>query len=223
MIDVVKVKNRNEGQDKAHDLLKRLVDDKTLLALSGGTSPDYKRMIVKPGDIRPGAICVVDDRFGKPFHKDSTEFLLKESGVKDCADDYCMEAHKILKGEDLITTGKIYAEEIEELFGRFSKRVGLMGVGTNLHTGGIFPYSLAAKSPELAVGETVDDKYKKRVSITLKALGQFTGFIILMFGKEKKDAIKTMLDEAENDMQKYPAIFYRKSKIKSYLITDQNV
>ena len=66
-------------------------------------------------------------------------------------------------------------------------------------------------------------KFPKRLTLTLKAFGEFTGFVILMFGEEKKDAVRLMLDDAENDMQKYPAIFYRKSKIKSYLITDQNI
>ncbi len=223
MIDVVKVKDFDEAQRKAHDLLKDLVDWQTLLALCGGTSPDYRKMIVEPGDILPGAIAVVDERYGEPFHKDSTEFLLKEEGVKEYADKNCIEAHKILKGKDLIETGEVYAKEIAELFGRFSKRVAVMGVGANLHTAGIFPFSLAAKSPQLAVSETVNDRFPERVSITLKALGGFTSFVILMFGREKKEALKIMLDEKENDMQKYPAIFYRKSPIKSYLITDQEV
>ena len=82
MIDVINVKDRDEGNDKAHEVLKEIVDLETLLALSGGTSPNYKSMLVKLGDIVPGAICVVDERFGKPFHKDSTEQLLKKSGVK---------------------------------------------------------------------------------------------------------------------------------------------
>lgn len=220
MVQLIKVEDREEGQVKAHDLLKDLVDGETLLALSGGTSPNYRKMIVEPADILPGAICVVDERYGEPFHSESTEFLLKNQGVKEYADKNCIETHKILKGKDLIETGEVYAKEIEELFGRFKRRVGLMGVGANLHTGGIFPYSLAAKSPEFAVGETVDDTFTQRVSITLKALGEFTNFVILMFGPAKQGALKIILNENENDMQKYPAIFYRKASIKSYLITD---
>jgi len=48
MIKVVNVKNREEGNRKAHGILKKLVDTNTLLALSGGTSPDYQKMIVEP-------------------------------------------------------------------------------------------------------------------------------------------------------------------------------
>jgi len=222
MIDVVKVKNREEGNGKAHDILKKLVDKKTLLALSGGTSVDY-RVMFGQDEINPGAICVVDERYGKPFHKDSNELLLKKQGVKDFADKECIESHKILKGKDFLETAKIYEKEIEDLFKKFKKKVGVMGIGANLHTAGIFSYSVAAKSPNFVEAEVAEDKFPKRITLTLKALGEFTNFVILAFGKEKQEALKKVLDEGENDMQKYPAIFYRKSKIQSYLITDQSV
>ena len=222
MIDVVKVKNRGEGNRKAHDILKKLVDKKTLLALSGGTSVDY-RVMFGQDEIDPGAICVVDERYGKPFHKDSNELLLKNQGVKDFADKSCIESHKILKGKDFLETAKVYEKEIEDLFKKFKKKVGVMGIGANLHTAGIFPYSFAAKSPNFVEAEVVEDKHPKRITLTLKSLGEFTSFIIMMFGPSKETPLKVVLDEHENDMQKYPAIFYRKSTIKSYLITDQNV
>lgn len=220
MIKVINVVDRDEGQRKAHDLLKKLADGKTLLALSGGTSPDYRKMIVEPGDISPGAICVTDERYGKPFHENSNELLLKNSGVKDCADDKCIEAHKILRGKDPTQTAGDYDKVIDVLFKRFKKRVAVMGVGTNLHTAGIFPNSEAGKSADWVVSEIVDDEYPQRITLTLKALGEFTNFVVMMFGSAKQNALKTLLDPKENDMQKYPAIFYRKSKIPAYLITD---
>lgn len=221
MIDVIKVKDRDEGNLRAHDLFKEIMDGNTLLALSGGTSPDYQRMIVDPADILPGAICVVDERYGEPFHKDSTEFLLREQGVKEYADKFCIESHKILKGKSLEETALVYAKEVAELFARFPKRVGVMGVGSNLHTAGIFPNSMATESRELVIGEEVNDKFRQRVTLTLRALSQFSAFVILMFGEDKKAAIRKILDKNERDMRKYPATFYRMAKIKSFLITDQ--
>lgn len=220
MIELVKVKGKDEGQIKAHDVLKKIVDSTTLLALSGGTSMDYKKMLVQAGDIIPGAICVVDERYGEPFHKDSNEKLLLDQGVKKFADEKCIESHKILAGLGFEETGKKYSDTIQDLIDRFPKRVGVMGVGTNLHTAGIFPYSVSARSPHFVESEIVEDEYPKRISMTLKALGEFTNFVIMMFGSTKRDALKIMLDEKENDMQKYPAIFYRKAPTKSYLVTD---
>jgi len=221
VIELVKVKDKEEGQVAAHDILKKIVDAQTLLALSGGTSMDYRKMIVEPSDILPGAITVVDERYGKPFHKESNELLLKNQGIKKFADDQCVEAHKILRGIDNIDGDACnFDETIKDLFKRFKKKVGVMGVGTNLHTAGIFPYSFMAQSPDLVTWDDVDDKFGKRISITLRALGEFTNFVIMMFGEEKKEALRIMLDEKENDMQKHPAIFYRKVPIKSWLITD---
>src|SRR3990167_1571812 len=222
MIQVVKVENREEGNKKAYDILKGIVDGQTLLALSGGTSVDYRVMLAtsEGTEVAPGAICVVDERYGIPFHKNSNELLMKNQGVKDFADRECIESHKILKGKDFLETAKIYEKEIEELFKIFKKKVGVMGIGANLHTAGIFPYSVAGKSPNFVEAEVVQDTFPKRITLTLKALGEFSNFIILAFGSAKQEALRKMLDYNENDMQKYPAVFYRKSKIKSYLITD---
>jgi|SRR3990167_1505127 len=220
MIKVVKVSNKDEGQEKAHEILKKLIHQSTLLALSGGTTPNYKKMLIDPGDILPGAICVVDERFGEPFHGNSNELLLKEAGIKKWADDNCIESHKILRGKDASQTGGEYDAVIADLFKRFKKRVGVMGIGTNLHTAGIFPNSEAGKSADWVVSEIVQDRFPQRITMTLKALGEFSAFIILVFGKEKAAAIKKLMDPKENDMQKYPAIFYRKSKIRTYLVTD---
>lgn len=98
-----------------------------------------------------------------------------------------------------------------------------MGIGSNLHTAGLFPNSEADHSPHYVVCETVDDEFPKRISLSLKALGEFDNFVILVFWEGKKEALKKLLDEGENDMQKYPAIFYRKCKAKSWLITDQDI
>ena len=222
MIKLVGVKDKSEGQIKAHDILKRLVDKHTLLALSGGTSVDYRVMLAttEGTEILPGAICVVDERYGEEFHRDSNELLLKNQGIKDFADEECIETHKILKGQKFLKTAKIYKKEIEDLFKRFKKRVGVMGIGANLHTAGIFPFSVAAHSPDFVVAEEVDGKFPKRITLTLKALGEFSSFVLLVFGASKLDALRTLLDERENDIQKYPAIFYRKARVDSHLVTD---
>lgn len=220
MIKIVTVKDRAEGNLKAHDILKEIVDLKTLLALSGGTSPDYQSMITGPGDVIPGAICVVDERYEKSFHADSNELLLESAGLFDFAKDNSIEVVKILSGKPILETEKDYDRVIDELFAKFPKRVGVMGIGTNLHTAGIFPYSAAARAPDFVVSEEVEDQFPLRISLTMRALGEFQNFVILVFGKEKRKALEILLDKGENDMQKYPAIFYRMVPIKSFLITD---
>jgi len=223
MIKIVKVKSRDSGNDKAHEILKKLVSSDTLLALSGGSSPDYLRMIIKPADISPGAVCMTDERYGEPLHPASNEVLLEDSGLVKFLDFWGVSLSRILSGKSIDETAEDYDRVITKLFFKYKKRVGVMGVGSNLHTAGIFPNSEAAHSPKYVVSENVDDKYQMRISLSLRALGEFQNFIVLAFGVEKKDALKVIVDEKENDMQKFPAIFYRKALANTYLITDQNL
>lgn len=220
MIEVVKVKNRDEGNSWAHEILRGIVDKETLLALSGGASPDYQKMIVGFGDILSGAICVVDERYGEPFHNNSNELLLKNSGVIEYCQTKGVDFYKILEGKGIDATAEDYDQLVSELFVKYPKKVGVVGIGSDLHTAGIFPSSVAAHSADFVVGETVQDQFPQRITMTLRALGEFGNFVILAFGPAKQDAIKKVLDEKENDMQKYPAIFYRKCFAKSWLVTD---
>ena len=125
-----------------------------------------------------------------------------------------------MTGLSFLETEKRYEGVVVDLFKRFKKRVGVMGLGSDLHTAGVFPHGAALNSPNYVVADVVENEFPKRISLSLKALGEFTAFIVLAFGEQKRNAIATLLDEKENDMQKYPAIFYRKSKIPAYLITD---
>ena len=236
MIEIIKVKDREEGNIKAHKILVEITDNNTLLALSGGTSPNYRKMIVEPltplrseeqsyegQGILPGAVCMVDERFGTPLHKNSNELMFEESGLIGYFFNKRIKFYKILKGETFVKTANSYNMIIARLFGKFPKKIGIMGIGKDLHTAGLFPNSEADHSPHYVVYETVEDEFPQRISLSLKALGEFDNFIILVFGSAKQNVLKKLLDENENDMQKAPAIFYRKCKAKSYLITDQEI
>lgn len=220
MINLVKIKDREEGNLKAHDILKKIVDKQTLLALSGGRSPDYRKMIVTEADIEPGAVCVVDERFGEPYHPDSNEFLIKDFGVEAYLKTKGIEYHKILTSATLEDTAVIYNQVIGELFSKYPKRVGVMGFGQDLHTAGIFPGGNSIKSSDWVCCESFDLRYPKRITLTIKALNEFSNFIILVFDKTKKEAVSRLMSDNASSVEDYPAIFYREAPVKCYLITD---
>ena len=223
MIEVVKVLDRITANERSHDILKGIVDGQTLLALSGGASPDYRKMIVEPADLVPGAICLADERYGAPSHDDSNEILIRNSGLVDFLEVRNVKFYKILRGEEFEKTAQDYRKVISELFSQFPKKVGIMGIGVDSHTAGIFAGSAACASADLVVAETIEDRFPKRITLTIRALEQFNFFVILAFGEEKREALTKLFDENENDLVKYPAIFYRKSSAKSYLITDLDI
>ena len=220
MIQLAKVVSRDEGQIKAHELLLGLVGQDTLLAISGGSSNDYKKMIVDHADIKPAEVCMADERYGLPFHKNSNELLVKNFGMIDYLASKKVKFHKILDGSSIEQTERNYDQTVRTLLAKYKEKVGIMGVGANVHTAGIFPHSKALRTPAYVVSEMVDDEYPQRVTMTLKALGEFTSFIIMMFGQEKREALSIMLNPNENDIQKYPAVFFRKCRAIAHLVTD---
>lgn len=221
MIEVIKVEDRILGNQKAHDILKGMIDSQTLLVLSGGTSPDYDKIIVQPTDILPGAVAIGDERYGMPYHEGSNEFLFKKFGLNDFFSTKGIEYHRVLTGEELEKTAQEYNKTITNLFVRFNKKIGVMGVGADLHTSSIFPNTPAVGSHDYFIWQNVLDKHTSRLTLTIKALSEFTNFVILMFGSEKKEAIDKLLNPSENDVNKYPAVFYRTTPIKCFLISDQ--
>lgn len=224
MIEIVKVTDKELGNAKANEILTNLVDAQTLLVVSGGTSPEYDKILVNPGNLLPGTVCLGDEHYGRPFHADSNELILKNSGLIDYLHLRNIPFYKILTGQATQIVAENYNLKIAELLRKFSKKVGIMGVGANLHTSAIFPNSNALKSENYVIAETIEgDKFPNRITLTMKALGEFTAFVILMFGEEKREAIMKMMDGNENDLQMFPAIFYRTSPIKSYLITDVQI
>src|SRR3989344_6728354 len=177
-------------------------------------------MIVDHADIKPAEVCMADERYGLPFHENSNEFLIKNFGMIDYLASKRIKFHKILEGKSIEQTEKSYDQTIRTLFAKYKDKVGIMGVGANVHTAGIFPNSKALKTPAYVVSEMVDDVYPQRVTMTLKALGEFTSFVIMMFGAEKRGALSIMLNPNENDIQKYPAVFFRKCRAIAHLVTD---
>ena len=223
MIEVIKVKNREEGNLKAHDILKTLVDKSTLLALSGGRSPDYAKMLVEGGDVFPGAVCIIDERFGEPYHMDSNEFVIRNFGVENFLISNNIEYHRILEEKTMEETARDYNQKINELFSRFPNKVGVMGMGADLHTAGIFPQSKALASEDYVIAEMYENKYPKRVTMTMKALSRFQNFIILVFDVTKKPALFLLTQGKEKNEKIFPGIFYRNAQAKCYLITSVDI
>jgi len=223
MIQVITVKDRLLGNARANSILRIFVDSSTLLALSGGSSPNYNQMIVVPRNILPGAGCMVDERFGSSSHLDSNELLLEQSGLIDFFRSKSIKFEKILSQLPFEETAFDYDRRLRELFVKYEKKVAVMGIGNDLHTAGIFANSLAITSPKFVVPQVVNDKFPKRITMTFKTLKRFSAFIILAFGQEKKEALSRLLADKDGDANNYPALFYKTTAIKSFLITDVNI
>src|SRR5688572_7396365 len=80
-VPFVTVSDSSQGIELAKKILYTIVSRNSVLYLSGGRTPQemYKEL-AKEEKIHPGAVALVDERYGKPFHENSNELLLRDSG-----------------------------------------------------------------------------------------------------------------------------------------------
>lgn len=221
-IEIIHVKDKFEGSLKALEILCDSVNSNTALFLSGGTSPDtLYSLIAKNKGVRPGVVGLVDERFGKIMHKNSNESMISQTGLFRYLEELDVPVYKILTDTDPITCVKSYEGVLETVFSKFSKCVGVMGIGADGHTAGIKP-DLGYKGNNLVTYYN-DSKgnFGERITTTFNALSKFNLFVILAFGSNKANAINSMF--TEKDRNKIPASFYCWIETPVYLITDSDI
>jgi 6-phosphogluconolactonase/glucosamine-6-phosphate isomerase/deaminase len=220
-ITVIEVEDKKEGSKIAFELLKRIIDKKTLLFLSGGNTPkDLYKLIAQDSSnkIVPGAVATVDERWGYPGHKDSNEKMIEDTGLYKFMEKNNVEIHTILHGIlKRPETAKRYDIQLRGLFERFKKSVSIMGIGVDGHTAGLAANINKWQTWKFAIDYINNDSgwfYPERITITPTALNKIKNHIILVFGSKKKLAL---------EVNKYPAKIFKNMSGKVYLITDQKL
>ncbi len=206
-IEILRGENKSDLSKKALELLSKSVDSKTLLLLSGGSSPKFLYQLISKGEkLHPGAIALIDERFGIQMHENSNEKMIFETGLIDYINNEGIPFFRILTSGTIEEQAYRYEKVIAELFKKFTRKVAIMGIGSDGHTAGIKP-ELNYDHKRLVVGyEDTNGSFGKRITLTFEVLSQINEFIILAFGENKKEALTKMFKET--DKQKNPAVFY---------------
>jgi len=224
-MEIIEVKNKEEGAKIAFELLKKIVNKETVMFLSGGSSPkDLYKLISndKSHSVSPLAFCTVDERWGSPGHKDSNELMIEQTGLYKYAAGACgaagIEVHKILGGIlNRNETANRYNVVLEGVLARAESSVTIMGIGVDGHTAGIAPgIKLGAKSLVEDYSHVASDwQYPERITLTPKALEIIEKHIILAYGEEKLLALRALI-KGNNEN-------YSRLEGTVYLITDQKL
>lgn len=232
-ITVANVKDSITGVDLVSKVLYEVIDRKTVLYLSGGSTPKilYSRL-AQEEKLFPGAVGQVDERFGPDFHQSSNQLMIKGTGLLRYLQIRDIPFYPILQNKTREETARNYDEKIRELNAIFQKNVAIMGIGDDGHTSGIAPNRIGFTNPmfdqsrkHVLVSEFDDQKskYKERVAMTFFGLEMQDLLILLVFGEDKKEALLKMFEDgSEEDI---PARFYKRPEIakKTLLITDQQI
>lgn len=239
-ITVAKVSLMYEGFKLARDLLYSVVDKKTVLYLSGGQTPkDLYTNLANDQKLTPGAVALIDERYGGKFHNNSNEKMIRDTGLLPYLETQGTPFYPILQDghPSLAEIADNYDMTVRYLVAGFPKSFGILGIGRDGHTAGIagnraaslgyegFTNPLFAESKTSFVFSYADlqGPFKERVTMTFTGLAMLDFFLVLVFGEDKKEALQMMF--AEGSEEEVPARFYKRPEIarRTLLVTDQKV
>lgn len=244
-ITVCSVANQKAGLLLAAQILSSVVDPKTVLYLSGGRTPfELYKYIANEEKLIPGAVGMVDERFGPKLHANSNEYMLQESGLLRYFAMRDIPFYPILSANpQRDKTADAYDAKVRELNATFPKSIGILGIGLDGHTAGIagnrndFQNPIFSKDRlYLLVSEFNDQKgiFKERVTMTFLGLSMLDILVVLVFGEDKVNALKMVFQDgnsafatgfSEAKEEEIPGRFYKREDIakKTLFITDQRV
>lgn len=230
MMKIQKVRSQEEGVDVAKKVLYSICNKDTLLFLSGGKTPkSLYEQLAKEKKLKVGAVAMVDERYGEPFHETSNELMIEKTGFLNFLSSQNIPFYSVLENKRTrVETAKDYDQLLEHLLQSFHNKIGILGIGSDGHTAGL---PVGIKNSELrmrndALVAEFDDfpgPQKERITMTFKAISEFTSILVLVFGEDKKEALKEMFTRKSEE--EIPARFYTRAEIsqKTLLITDQKV
>jgi 6-phosphogluconolactonase/glucosamine-6-phosphate isomerase/deaminase len=231
-ISVVTVADQEKGFDLASNIISSIVDKKSVLYLSGGKTPkELYSKLAQEESLTPGAIGLVDERYGERFHANSNEKMIQDTGFLRYLEILDIPFYPILKaGLSREETAREYDAKIRSLQSTFPKHIGILGIGMDGHTAGLPAQNSKFETQKSKIYNTNDlvteyddtsGKYGERVTMTFIGLAMLDILLVLVFGREKKSAIDIVFGEGSEE--EVPGRFYKRPEIaqKTLLITDQ--
>lgn len=232
-MDLVVVKNIEQGVGRAKEFLYDTVDRKTVLFLSGGKTPfAFYQLLAQERILMPAAVGMVDERYVEPMHENSNEKMVADSGLLAYLETLNIPFYSMLQEHLTVEqSAREYDSLTRKLFFSLPKSVAILGIGIDGHIASIMPNRKDFKDPlfekerEHQYASFIDDpkKYGKRVTLTFEGLSLMDHILVFVFGKDKRKPLKQIFTPGL--LTDIPARFLTQPEIakKTVFITDQKI
>jgi 6-phosphogluconolactonase/glucosamine-6-phosphate isomerase/deaminase len=200
----LELKTTTNAEDTANflasSILKQLKSGKRVLFfVTGGSSISVGSKVSKilreypdKNLLKNLIVTLTDERYGKVGHPDSNWQQLKDRGFNIPQ----AKLIPILTGDDRNTTIEKFNKMLntELMIDKENEyKIGLFGVGSDGHTAGILPDSVAVNSENLACG--YDTPTFSRITITSKMIEKLDETVVWAQGKDKWKIVENLLGE----------------------------
>jgi 6-phosphogluconolactonase len=185
------------------------------VAISGGNTPKHFFELLSESPQASSLLWDkiqlfwVDERYVRPDSQWSNYKLAADTFLTRVAIPEA-NIHRIeTEDEDFNAAANRYEETIRRVFGLEAGQVPnfdliLLGMGSDGHTGSLFPNSYAAFDTEdLACVVYVLDEKLNRITLTHPVLRAASHLVVLVCGREKAEILKTVLTSEPDEVQ-YP-------------------
>lgn len=219
-MNIIYAKDEHEASQKTLELLKQKVDQNTLLLLSGGQTPKtLYTLISQDQSLKPGAVALLDERFGEPNHPNSNERMIEKTGLWKFFQDKKILIYKILEpGKSPEQLANQYNQTIKELLEKYTNKIAIVGLGADCHTVGLKPNLDYDHSKLVITFDDIGGYFGIRITTTFESLEKIDEFLLLVLGEGKRKAIEKSL--SETDQKQYPGVFYKNHSDKTTIISD---
>lgn len=211
---------------------------RVLLFLSGGSAVQlYKKLgeslLRNEIDSSYIAFAQVDERFQPEDKNDVNAVSIERTGLWEVCKKKNIPYYLISQEGTLEDSARQYNETVSKLLTEYPYRLAILGIGEDGHTAGLLPFHERYwnKKP-MVVGYTVKERqnntavsfcqrfrFKKRVTLTPKAL-KLNFALVVASGEKKRWAIENAFKkENKNSIDIYPAALLQKIQ-KVDLFTD---
>jgi 6-phosphogluconolactonase/glucosamine-6-phosphate isomerase/deaminase len=229
---IINVKNSEEGVEVCKNLLYEKVSKNSVLFLSGGSTPKtLYEILAKEKLLKAGAVALVDERYFSNLKPETNEFMIRQTGLVKYLEENKTRFYPILEDKSMQDSAKDYDETMRYLFNYFPKSIGILGVGVDGHVAGIPAFkkvseqilsdkTLLISSYDISMHH-ISIYQTPRITFTFNALSRLDEIIVLVFGKDKKKALRLMLKDGS--LAEIPSRFLTQAEIteRVTLITDQ--
>lgn len=215
------------------------ITQKTLLLLSGGSVVNLYRKLAEfletaNLDFSFLTFAQVDERFQpkqalsvkRKALRDKSDInseVIKETGLWKICRKKKIPYYLVSQRGTLEKSTEQYNKIIEKLFKEYVYKIALLGIGEDGHTAGLLPgYEKLWNRNTYIAGYENKGQFKKRITLTPRALKKLDQAIVVAKGHKKRQVIQEILKEGNlENLDRYPAALQQKIP-KVDLFTDIN-